>query len=82
MFSVARELKRIGVFKCMFVCFLQGVLIQTIVVRSTSNKNLRIKMWKRRKIWGTQINMRRYVQRKQTKRITGHLLEYFKLLQI
>lgn len=52
MFSVARELKRIGVFKCMFDCFLQGVLMEfdTVVLRSTLNKNLRIKIWKWRKL--------------------------------
>lgn len=44
----------------MFDCFLQGVLMEfvTVVLRSTLNKNLRIKIWKWRKLWGTQINMR------------------------
>lgn len=44
----------------MFDCFLQGVLMEfdTVVLRSTLNKNLRIKIWKWRKLWGTQINKR------------------------
>lgn len=68
----------------MFDCFLQGVLMEfdTVVLRSTSNKNLRIKIWKWRKLWGTHKYEKCSAQRKRTKRITGYLLEYFKVLQI
>lgn len=69
----------------MFDCFLQGVLMEfdTVVLRSTSNKNLGIKIWDVEKIMGNTDKYEKCsAQRKRTKRITGHLLEYFKVLQI